>query len=263
MPRCEAKRDDGTPCPKSARGTTDFCSAHGGGRRCQARLDDGNPCPKSALGTTDFCIAHGGGCRCAGCGLNSVGKKGAKCSTCRPDAPSTKRKLRDIRKKQWQLHDHLTDVGGFMIESEKRVDFCAQGMSDKAFALLDMLIEQARRRVIISVDEGQHKGWYGETTSCETARMTSVVQALALEDNVRPLLWIRFNPDAYRVNGERRWKPVKQRYKEIVSILRDEPDLTGVVYMYFDMDDKGRLKLLDDPHYNGTFHAQYVTRVVA
>ncbi|XP_050206634.1 probable WRKY transcription factor 19 [Mercurialis annua] len=46
-------------CSKGARGASDFCKAHGGGRRCQHL-----GCTKSAEGMTDLCIAHGGGRRC-------------------------------------------------------------------------------------------------------------------------------------------------------------------------------------------------------
>lgn len=49
-----------TGCTKSARGRTDYCVRHGGGKRCQAP-----GCGKSAQGSTDFCKAHGGGKRCA------------------------------------------------------------------------------------------------------------------------------------------------------------------------------------------------------
>lgn len=46
-------------CTKSARGRTDFCVRHGGGKRCVAP-----GCDKSAQGKTDLCKAHGGGKKC-------------------------------------------------------------------------------------------------------------------------------------------------------------------------------------------------------
>ena len=46
-------------CTKSAEGATDFCSTHGGGKRCTFLN-----CTKSAQGATDFCVTHGGGKRC-------------------------------------------------------------------------------------------------------------------------------------------------------------------------------------------------------
>ena len=57
-------------CGKSARGATDYCVAHGGGRRCQHE-----GCDKSTQGATDYCVAHGGGRRCQheGCDKSATG----------------------------------------------------------------------------------------------------------------------------------------------------------------------------------------------
>jgi hypothetical protein len=46
-------------CVKSARGDTQHCIAHGGGKRCQQE-----GCVKSAQGDTQHCVLHGGGRRC-------------------------------------------------------------------------------------------------------------------------------------------------------------------------------------------------------
>ena len=41
---------------QSARGRTQFCVSHGGGKRCAKEN-----CSKSARGRTNYCVAHGGG----------------------------------------------------------------------------------------------------------------------------------------------------------------------------------------------------------
>lgn len=46
-------------CSTGARGSTKFCILHGGGKRCHMK-----DCTKSAIGSTNFCIKHGGGRRC-------------------------------------------------------------------------------------------------------------------------------------------------------------------------------------------------------
>lgn len=51
--------DGGAICPKSVHGGTNFCVAHGGGKRCAVP-----GCTKSARGRTDCCVKHGGGKRC-------------------------------------------------------------------------------------------------------------------------------------------------------------------------------------------------------
>ena len=56
---------------KAARGKTDKCIEHGGGKRC---VEPG--CTKSAVGKTDKCVEHGGGKRCVepGCTKSAIGK---------------------------------------------------------------------------------------------------------------------------------------------------------------------------------------------
>ena len=65
-------------CEKSAAntGNTDFCCAHGGGKKCE--YPEG--CEKNAQGSTNYCIAHGGGRRCQepGCGKCAVAGGGGK-----------------------------------------------------------------------------------------------------------------------------------------------------------------------------------------
>ena len=58
-------------CNKSAVGRTDYCKAHGGGKRCIE-----SDCSKSAVGRTDYCVTHGGGKRCieSGCSKSARGK---------------------------------------------------------------------------------------------------------------------------------------------------------------------------------------------
>jgi hypothetical protein len=65
------KRCQEPKCKASAQGTTDYCVAHGGGKRCQEP-----DCKASAAGKTDYCIAHGGGKRCQepDCKASAVGK---------------------------------------------------------------------------------------------------------------------------------------------------------------------------------------------
>ena len=70
--RCQGFTEVGKACPNGASGATDFCKSHGGGKRCQGFTEVGKACPKSAQGATDFCKAHGGGKRCQG--FTEVGK---------------------------------------------------------------------------------------------------------------------------------------------------------------------------------------------
>ena len=58
-------------CTASAKGKTDKCVAHGGGKRCAEPN-----CTSSAIGKTNKCVAHGGGKRCVEqhCTASAIGK---------------------------------------------------------------------------------------------------------------------------------------------------------------------------------------------
>jgi len=80
-------------CKASARGKSDKCKAHGGGKRCSEP-----DCKASAIGKTDKCVAHGGGKRCSepDCKASAQGKSdkciahggGKRCPNCKdwPDS---------------------------------------------------------------------------------------------------------------------------------------------------------------------------------
>ena len=59
----------------------------------------------------------------------------------------------------------------------------------------DLLIHLNKHSVIIEIDENQHK-WYEK--SCDDARINNIQEALN-----RPIIIIRFNPDAYTENGKK------------------------------------------------------------
>ena len=96
--------------------------------------------------------------------------------------------------------------------------------------------------IIVECDEFQHDD---RDTSCEVARMTQINEALALEGNTLPILWIRWNPDVFRVNGEKQKVKKKERAAQLVRFLRNLetsahtllPESVSIVYMFYDRDD--------------------------
>ena len=81
--------------------------------------------------------------------------------------------------------------------------------------------------------------------------MLDVVAALVCEDNTRPTLWLRFNPNAYKVDGVRAYTSRKERYRRLLAILT-APSATAslvVQYMYYDVC-KGRPVVTYDPDYS-------------
>ena len=185
-----------------------------------------------------------------------MSKAGDMCSICRPGSYTSKR-LKVEEERIVQLLESMQ----IPFIREHRISFCGAQQGNTTFALLDFLIEQLSRRIIVSVDERQHDSWSGYEISCELARMADVCQAIALEDNSRPLLWVRYNPNAYRVDGELCKTGRGDRQLALSALLRDGTS-TGIVYMYYDVDESNQLIIAGKDGYDSVFHATYVTKVI-
>jgi hypothetical protein len=91
--------------------------------------------------------------------------------------------------------------------------------------------------LLLEVDEKQHTSW---DYTCDIRRMTRVVESMTLAGNTSPVVFIRYNPDAFVVDGS----PVRvqrgAREAALVEVLRSytatAPQAQLVVqYMFYDV----------------------------
>jgi hypothetical protein len=172
-------------CPKGAQGATYFCSVHGGGKRCTFLN-----CPKSALGATYFCSVHGGGKRCPNC-IDWIDSRGGQkkfngyCATCYHRLfPNTQRPgVRNYKTKELAVLCHLEQhfPKHHIVNDRPISGGCSKKKPDFFFELLTHVI-------IVEVDEHGHMPY---DKSCEEVRMMELSEDIAH----RPLVFIRFNPD--------------------------------------------------------------------
>lgn len=105
--------------------------------------------------------------------------------------------------------------------------------------------------VIVEVDEHQHKSYSNcgstreEKNRGENRRMFEIFQSFQSlhTDSVIPVLFIRYNPDAYTIQGRKGKTSDKQRRETLVrwvqqslgvDHLKSVPDPFSVLYLYFD-----------------------------
>ena len=71
---------------------------------------------------------------------------------------------------------------------------------------------------------------------CDLSRMMFVLSAIQCDQNERPTLWIRFNPNAFTVDGTKVTVPKKKKYKRLLAFLTEDtiPNGTEILYMYYD-----------------------------
>ena len=184
--------------------------------------------------------------QCLNCNLPYVLDSSRMCQTC-SEFTAVKRNFLEKQKAvkialepefDIETYDQIIDRG---ICSKRRPDFVINGLY---------------RKVIIEVDEHQHKRGVDYSPDCEYRRMWDIIQALGM-----PCTFIRFNPDAYKTQT-RHDPPLSQRCEALIgwikTLQRRELDLeefASVVYLYYDgfttPEDAEKI-ILKDVYVNGT-----------
>ena len=100
-------------------------------------------------------------------------------------------------------------------------------------------------------DENQHEGYM---ISCETRRMTEVRSVFTQDGNEMSLIFIRYNPDAFRVDGELQKIKKKDRLKRYVELVRElensEEEMMPLTIYYLYYDTNGdKLEIFYDADY--------------
>ena len=154
--------------------------------------------------------------------------------------------------------DTMPPVGYF--KREKRIDFeCAGVQSATKFAKIDFVVAISTGYVLLEVDENQHRFGYDAELSCDMRRMSHVMESVAVEFNctdVPRLYWLRYNPNAWRVDGELRKVPKSTREAGLVRWLQgiEISHPVSIGYAFYDTD-MGTPNVLTNPHFNRHYAA--------
>lgn len=156
---------------------------------------------------------------------------------------------RQRKKRQEEKVAKALDDAGIPAKREHQVDLSCW---DDTFARADFVIVQDTCVILLEVDEQQHE-WYG--IECEVSRMTKIYAAFAIEGNTLPVLFIRYNPHAFRVDGELRKVRTSNRLGQLVQFIKKPPCCDGltVLYMFYDcmnVDGSLSLNIWKDAAYN-------------
>jgi hypothetical protein len=164
------------------------------------------------------------------------------------------------QKKQEQRIARALENAHIDYKREHTIDFRCMGDAAGSFARVDFLLLLHECVIFLEVDENQHKfGYCG--IGCDMKRMAKVVESLALEGNDLPLVFLRYNPNAFTVDGKRRSVKITDRERALVALLNDgshplfvqarQRALT-IQYMYYDIEDE-RPSVVYDPCYHASF----------
>jgi len=121
--------------------------------------------------------------------------------------------------------------------------------------------------VFLEVDEDQHRFGYGATHSCDFKRMHDVMHAGLLDPGCHVdgqpglrVLWLRYNPTAWHVDGSVVTVPTKQRLEWLAECLRtahpNRPGVLEIEYAFYDLT-AGALELTDTEDYPDDMPSEY------
>jgi hypothetical protein len=143
----------------------------------------------------------------------------------------SERALMRRKKKEERLHRRLRAMG-FAPDRETIVEFC--GMGSKKCARVDFVVYKEDRIVCIECDEHSHRS---EGVLCDVTRMLDVAAMHRMRSEL-PLHFIRFNPDAYTVDGVHQKPHMNARLKELLLAI-EEPVSAPLAITYVCYDSSG------------------------
>jgi len=168
---------------------------------------------------------------CSSCGLEDVLNGDNLCSTCVPGAGKTclvkQTTYVAILKHQHKIEPHFVDTF-FKLDTEVK---CFRQYRP------DLTFDFNKHVLIVEIDEFAHKGY---NIQCEINRMINIADYLQ-----RPTVYIRINPDNYKLNGINQKASENDRVAELAryiahySEFKNVPEGVSVAHLFFDEFDKG------------------------
>jgi hypothetical protein len=128
-------------------------------------------------------------CKTPLCDITGNKKYEGYCMRCYMYTYPDKKLLKNYKTKEQTVLDYIkNEFPNLTISSDKiNVDGCSKKRPD-------ILIDLGYQIIIIEIDEKQHKNY---ETICENKRLMEISQ----DNNHRPIIFIRFNPDSYINDG--------------------------------------------------------------
>lgn len=148
------------------------------------------------------------------------------------------------KRKENQVYDFLKSK--FSVLTQHRVDFKCINY-DENYCYIDFLLIHNSIVFFIEVDEYQHKHY---EVVCEVKRMLNVLQSLHVDGNTLPIVFIRYNPDSYYVDGGKQLVTDNTRLEQLCDFIESfKPERRqSIKYMYYNETD-GQTDIVLHPDY--------------
>jgi hypothetical protein len=132
----------------------------------------------------------------------------------------------------------------------KREHYITFKCINQTCAYIDFFLMMNGCLVFVEVDEDQHDG-YG--VSCDIKRMSDIRTSYTIEGCELPILFIRYNPHEFEVDGNVIKISRKHREGALISCIKrltnTKLPLLTIQYMYYNVDSSNELHIWCDPEY--------------
>lgn len=135
------------------------------------------------------------------------------------------------QKKQEEKIAKLLTKHGIPFAREHSISFSCISDANK-YARIDFVIELNGGIIFLEVDEHQHRFGY-DSVNCDLKRMSYVMESLVYGGNTLPILWLRYNPNVYRVNGIKQLIRQYEREEILVDFMRNWSPGSDMEIKYF------------------------------
>ena len=165
--------------------------------------------------------------------------------------------------KEFDMSEAMPPIGYF--KREKQINLSCAKIKNKKFARIDFIIatQDGNGYIFLEVDENQHEYGYDSSISCDMKRMAQVKESLSMEclgenREVPFIYWLRYNPNAWHINGELQHVPKEVRQTRLVEWIksfRTESYIGSmrIGYAFYDLNEDGALEVVCNENYNQTF----------
>jgi hypothetical protein len=138
---------------------------------------------------------------------------------------------------------------------------CSNVSDAYTYVLVDCVMVVNNTLVLLECDEKQHKDHTKYQVGNEVLRMKAASAALQRQYPSMPLLWVRFNPHGYKLDGRKQRLPLLPRLEELDQFLRSYQPVQPVAVLYAGYDrlssttGSGVVAITRHPDYDPAFAA--------
>lgn len=153
-------------------------------------------------------------------------------------AESHTEKGQQRRKREEERIAKLFVKNNISFDREVHIDFICGLKADilQKFARIDFVVMRPDKNTTfcVEVDEREHSS-DGYMLTCETKRMTDATASMIVSGHSNNIVWIRYNPHSFSVNGERKQKLKKDREIKLLHFIEsyEATKRMEVIYMFY------------------------------